>query len=92
MSLTVALNSARSSLMASGMQSSVISRNIAGARQDGYSRKIAVLDPPGNWRLCRGYPARRQRGSVLQCPEGLLDHRQAECDLRRSSEDRGYHG
>ncbi len=44
MSLTAALNSARSSLMASGIQSSVISRNIAGASAAGYSRKIAVLD------------------------------------------------
>jgi len=44
MSLTAALDSARSSLMASGVQSSVISRNIAGASQAGYSRKIAVLD------------------------------------------------
>jgi flagellar hook-associated protein 1 len=44
MSLTSALESARSSLMASGVQSSVISRNIAGASQVGYSRKIAALD------------------------------------------------
>src|SRR5512138_1283936 len=44
MSLTAALGSARSSLMASGIQSSVISRNIAGASELGYSRKIAVLD------------------------------------------------
>lgn len=44
MSLTAALESARSSLMASGIQSSVISRNIAGASQTGYSRKITVLD------------------------------------------------
>lgn len=44
MSLTSALESARSSLMASGIQSSVISRNIAGASATGYSRKIAVLD------------------------------------------------
>ena len=49
MSLTAALGSARSSLMASGVQSSVISRNIAGASELGYSRKIAVLDNfPGN--------------------------------------------
>lgn len=44
MNLTAALESARSSLMASGIQSSVISRNIAGASAAGYSRKIAVLD------------------------------------------------
>ena len=49
MSLTAALGSARSSLMASGVQSSVISRNIAGASDLGYSRKIAVLENfPGN--------------------------------------------
>jgi flagellar hook-associated protein 1 len=49
MSLATALDSARSSLMATGIQSSVISRNIAGANQTGYSRKIAVLDSyPGN--------------------------------------------
>ncbi len=49
MSLTAALGSARSSLMASGIQSSVISRNIAGASELGYSRKIAVLENfPGN--------------------------------------------
>ncbi|RXT35489.1 flagellar hook-associated protein FlgK [Bradyrhizobium betae] len=44
MSLTTALDSARASLMASGIQSSTISRNIAGAGATGYSRKIAVLD------------------------------------------------
>ncbi|MGX1320180.1 flagellar hook-associated protein 1 FlgK [Bradyrhizobium sp. USDA 377] len=44
MSLTAALDSARASLMASGIQSSTISRNIAGASTAGYSRKIAVLD------------------------------------------------
>jgi flagellar hook-associated protein 1 FlgK len=44
MNLTAALESARSSLMASGIQSSVISRNIAGASAAGYSRKNAVLD------------------------------------------------
>jgi flagellar hook-associated protein 1 FlgK len=44
MSLTSALDAARSSLMATGVQSSVVSRNIAGASQTGYSRKIAVLD------------------------------------------------
>jgi flagellar hook-associated protein 1 len=49
MTLTVALNSARSSLMATGMQTSVISRNIAGANQDGYSRKnVLVATLPGN--------------------------------------------
>lgn len=44
MSLTAALDSARSSLRTSGVQSSTISRNIAGASAAGYSRKIAVLD------------------------------------------------
>ncbi|MGY8666537.1 flagellar hook-associated protein FlgK [Bradyrhizobium sp. UFLA05-109] len=44
MNLTAALESARSSLMASGIQSSVISRNIAGASSTGYSRKLTVLD------------------------------------------------
>ena len=44
MSLTSALDSARSSLMASGIQSSTVSRNIAGASSAGYSRKITVLD------------------------------------------------
>jgi flagellar hook-associated protein 1 FlgK len=49
MSLTVALNSARSSLMTSGTQASVISRNIAGVGQDGYSRKnVLVATLPGN--------------------------------------------
>ncbi|WKA27290.1 flagellar hook-associated protein FlgK [Bradyrhizobium roseum] len=49
MSLTAALGSARSSLMAAGIQSSVISRNIAGASELSYSRKIAVLENfPGN--------------------------------------------
>ena len=49
MTLTVALNSARSSLMAAGTQASVISRNIAGATQDGYSRKnVLVATMPGN--------------------------------------------
>ena len=38
MSLTAALNSARSSLMASSVQSSTISRNIPGAGAAGYSR------------------------------------------------------
>lgn len=44
MSLTSALDSARNSLMASGVQSSTVSRNIAGASSTGYSRKITVLD------------------------------------------------
>ena len=49
MTLTVALNSARSSLMAVGTQASAVSRNIAGATQDGYSRKNALLATmPGN--------------------------------------------
>jgi len=49
MTLADALNSARSSLMATGMQTSVISRNIAGVNQDGYSRKnVLVATLPGN--------------------------------------------
>jgi flagellar hook-associated protein 1 FlgK len=49
MTLTVALNSARSSLMAVGTQASAVSRNIAGANQDGYSRKNVLLATmPGN--------------------------------------------
>ncbi|MET0877818.1 MAG: flagellar hook-associated protein FlgK [Tardiphaga sp.] len=49
MSLTVALNSARSSLMAAGIQSSVVSRNIAGLQQEGYSRKNAlIVSQPGS--------------------------------------------
>ncbi|MEH2488312.1 flagellar hook-associated protein FlgK [Bradyrhizobium sp. AZCC 2230] len=44
MSITSALDSARNSLMASGIQSSTVSRNIAGASSTGYSRKITVLD------------------------------------------------
>lgn len=49
MTLTLALNSARSSLMAAGTQASAVSRNIAGATQDGYSRKNALVTTmPGN--------------------------------------------
>jgi flagellar hook-associated protein 1 len=49
MTLTVALNTAGSSLMTAGMQTSVISRNIAGANQDGYSRKSVLVGTiPGN--------------------------------------------
>ena len=49
MSLSSTLNSARSSLMATGVQASVISRNVSGANQAGFSRKIAVLNTwPGN--------------------------------------------
>ena len=49
MTLTVALNSARSSLMATGTQASMLSRNIAGVAQDGYSRKNALVSTmPGN--------------------------------------------
>src|SRR3569833_1317930 len=44
MSITAALNSARSSLMASGIQSATVSRNIAGDSARGYSRKLAMLD------------------------------------------------
>jgi flagellar hook-associated protein 1 len=43
MSLTIALNSARSSLMAAGAQSAIISRNVAGVQQEGYSRKNAMI-------------------------------------------------
>lgn len=49
MSLTVALNAARTSLMTAGTQASVVSRNIGGAQQDGYSRKnVLVATLPGN--------------------------------------------
>ncbi|MCK9908100.1 flagellar hook-associated protein FlgK [Microbacteriaceae bacterium K1510] len=49
MSLTVALSSARSSLMATGMQTAVVSRNTAGAQIEGYSRKnVLVATLPGN--------------------------------------------
>jgi flagellar hook-associated protein 1 FlgK len=49
MSISSALDSARSSLMATGVQASVVSRNVAGANQAGFSRKIAVLNTwPGN--------------------------------------------
>ena len=49
MTLTLALNAARSSLMAAGTQASAVSRNIAGATQDGYSRKnVLVTTIPGN--------------------------------------------
>src|SRR6516162_10094696 len=44
MTISTALDTARSSLMATGVQSSVISRNIAGASQTGYSRKITDLE------------------------------------------------
>src|SRR4051794_449583 len=43
MTLTTAFDTARSSLLASGIQSSVISRNIGSATQVGYSRKTAQL-------------------------------------------------
>jgi flagellar hook-associated protein FlgK len=77
MSLTAALDSARASLMASGIQSSTISRNIAGASAAGYSRKIAVLDNlPG-----AGDPARRQLGSLQQRLGRDLVVGQAERDL-----------
>ena len=90
MSLTVALNSARSSLMAAGTQASVISRNIAGVAQDGYSRKNALLRPlPGNGVYVAGIQRADQCGTVLQCPEGLLDLRKAGCALQRPSENRG---
>ena len=49
MSLTVALSSTRSSLMATGMQTAVIARNTAGAQLEGYSRKnVLVATLPGN--------------------------------------------
>src|SRR3954451_5324810 len=67
MSLTAALDSARASLMASGIQSSTISRNIAGASAAGYSRKIAVLDNlPG----AGGYVAAIERAAS----SGLYDN------------------
>jgi flagellar hook-associated protein 1 FlgK len=43
MSLSFALTNARSSLTATGVQSSVVARNIAGAQEGGSSRKSAVL-------------------------------------------------
>lgn len=49
MGLNVALNAARSSLMANGIQSTIVSRNIAGADTLGYSRKTAALSTiPGS--------------------------------------------
>jgi flagellar hook-associated protein 1 FlgK len=43
MSLSLALTSARSSLLATGVQSSVVARNIAGASESTFSRKSALL-------------------------------------------------
>ena len=43
MSLSFALSNARSSLLATGVQSSVVARNIAGADSSGSSRKSAAL-------------------------------------------------
>jgi len=49
MGLNVALNAARASLMTSGIQSTIVSRNIAGADTLGYSRKSAALSTiPGS--------------------------------------------
>ncbi|WP_134496202.1 flagellar hook-associated protein FlgK [Microvirga pakistanensis] len=47
MSLSVAYNTARSSLQASQSQMAVVSRNTAGASDPGYSRKIGVLVTTG---------------------------------------------
>src|SRR5215470_14754595 len=43
MGLTVALNTATQALAAVGVQTSVVSRNNAGANDDTYSRKTALL-------------------------------------------------
>jgi flagellar hook-associated protein 1 FlgK len=43
MSLSLALNTARSSLLTTGVQSSVIARNVAGAEDSNYSHKNAEL-------------------------------------------------
>src|SRR3712207_1365606 len=47
MSLSVAYNTARSSLQASQSQMSVVSRNTAGASDPNYSRKISALVTQG---------------------------------------------
>jgi flagellar hook-associated protein 1 FlgK len=47
MSLSVAYNTARSSLQASQSQMSIVSRNTAGASDPGYSRKIGALVTTG---------------------------------------------
>lgn len=47
MSLTVAYNTARSSLQASQSQMAIVSRNTAGANDPAYSRKIGVLITTG---------------------------------------------
>jgi len=47
MSLSVAYNTARSSLQASQSQMAIVSRNTAGASDPGYSRKIGVLVTSG---------------------------------------------
>ena len=47
MSLSVAYNTARSSLQASQSQMAVVSRNTSGASDPNYSRKIAVLTTTG---------------------------------------------
>ncbi|WP_026379069.1 flagellar hook-associated protein FlgK [Afifella pfennigii] len=53
MGLTAALNTARSSLQATGAQISVSSRNVAGANDPNYSRKLAptVTNPDGSARM-----------------------------------------
>ena len=47
MSLSVAYNTARSSLQASQSQMAVVSRNTSGASDPNYSRKLAVLTTTG---------------------------------------------
>jgi flagellar hook-associated protein 1 len=49
MSLTVAYNTARSSLQASQSQMAVVSRNTAGATDPSYSRKIGALSTQGGF-------------------------------------------
>ncbi|MDB5509236.1 MAG: flgK [Hyphomicrobiales bacterium] len=53
MSLTAALNSARSSLTVRSAETNVVSRNIAGVNEAGYSRKTAevTVDPSGGVQL-----------------------------------------
>ena len=77
MSLTAALDSARSSLMATGIQSSIISRNIAGAKPPAIRARCAVLDPPRNRRLRGGIQRAAQLGSLQQRPDrGLASAKQ----------------
>ena len=92
MSLTVALNSARSSLMASGTQASVISRNIAGVAQDGYSRKNALVATlPGNGVYVAGIQRAASAGLFYNVLKASSTSAKQDADLQRPAEDRGYH-